>query len=870
MIPILYEPKESSFNHNGLGKLADCISCYVDEERNGQNEVILTFPITTKKSEFLQENGYQIKAKANDLDEANVYVIYKHDQDMSTGILTVRGISRAVSKLKGRSIKRLTIESKNGAQAMHMVRAAMDRDTDIEFYSDVATISSTEFEITNPLNCIGGSQGSLLQNWGGEIKHEPFKISLLKNRGRENVTTIRYGKNLAGLSIETDFDSLLTRIFPYADLQNSEGETERIWGTQVDSQYINNYDDIRTDLIQFTEEQGVTDLATLNKVASKYFTSLNPGIDLPKCTIKANISQIQESGRTEKFKDLRKIGLCDTVTVYYKRFDIKITAKVNKIRYNSLLEQVEEFSAGSEQYTFFQAQNNQITETLKQIPSKQYASSFIEVVTQIISGNDGGNVVWWPKNRPTDLFFIDTDDLETAKRVLRINKSGIGFSSNGWKPENFDTAWTMDGKFVADYIQLGTLMGILIKGCEFQTISDRAMIRIKDGRIDFINKEDGGTFGTITPAFQSGTDGLMIGIDEGDFLSIGMNPSSSASSPPIIEIPKESTHSKPILNLRGEINITGKLTVNGNNVTGGGSGGGVIPPELTTEQEKNAWQIWQFFKAKGWTEEAIAGMLGNMQSESGIMPDIDEISGGGGYGLVQWTPKSKLVNWCNEKGLDYRTLDAQCQRIQWEVENNVQWFANPQRPDLTDISFVQFTKLTDVKLAADYFIAFYEHPADPFQPIRQTQAQYWYDKLKNLSSGTDGWQNPVRSAYTVTQEWDDPDYWSGGAVGIHGGIDLASAGGAKVPIFAAYAGTVITRTTDSVGGNYIVIDHGNSYWSYYGHLDSFNVSQGQTVTNADQIGIMGSTGGSTGVHLHFEVWKGSQWNRINPRDVISF
>lgn len=866
MIPILYKPKETDFSHNGLGKLPDCISCFVEEERNGQNEVVLAFPITTKKSEYLQEVGYQIKAKANDLDEPNVYVIYKFDKDMSTGVLTVRGISRAVSKLKGRSIKRLVIEGKTGAQAMHMIRGAMDRDTDIDFFSDITTTSSSEFEITNPLNCIGGSQGSLLQNWGGEIKHEPFKISLLKSRGRENVTTIRYGKNLAGLSIETDFDSLLTRIFPYADLQNKEGETERIWGKQVDSQYINNYDDIRTDLIQFTEDQGVTDLATLDKVASKYFTSLNPGIDLPKCTIKANISQIQESSKTGKFEELRKIGLCDTVTIYYKRFDIKITAKVNKIRYNSLLEQVEEFTAGSEQYTFFQAQNNQITETLKQIPNKQYASTFIEVVTQIISGNDGGNVVWWPKNRPSDLFFIDTDDLETAKRVLRINKSGIGFSSTGWKG-NFDTAWTMDGKFVADFIQLGTLMGILIKGCEFQTISDRAMIRIKDGKIDFINKESGGTFGTITPVFQEGADGLMIGIDEGDFLSIGMNPNSSGTSLPIIEIPKESTHNKPLLNLRGDVDIVGKLTVNGNNVTGGGSGGGVTPPELTTEQEKNAWQIWQFFKAKGWSEQAIAGMLGNMESESGIIPDIDEHSGGGGYGLVQWTPKSKLVDWCTERGLDYRTLGAQCQRIQWEVENNVQWFENPQRPDLPYISFSQFTKLTDVKSAADYFIAFYEHPADPWQPIRQTQAQRWYDLLKNLSSGTEGWQNPVRSAYTITQEWDQIGWGTGE---IHGGIDVASAGGAKVPVYAAHAGTVITRTFDSTGGNYIVIDHGNGYWSYYGHLDSFNVTQGQTVTNATQIGVMGTTGLSTGVHLHFEVWQGSQWNRINPRDVINF
>lgn len=213
----------------------------------------------------------------------------------------------------------------------------------------------------------------------------------------------------------------------------------------------------------------------------------------------------------------------------------------------------------------------------------------------------------------------------------------------------------------------------------------------------------------------------------------------------VLQIPKESTMEEPKLNSKatwkhnGDLHITGKLFLNGKEITGNGSGGsgggGGIPPELTTDQEKNAWGIWRFFKNKGWTEQSIAGMLGNIQSESGIMPDIDELSGGGGYGLTQWTPKSKLVNWCNEHGLDHRTLDTQCRRIQWEMENNQQWFPNYERPDLSTISFRDFTKLSDVRLAAEYFIAFYEHPKYPNQPARAQQAQYWYDKLRNLKPG---------------------------------------------------------------------------------------------------------------------------------------
>ena len=112
---------------------------------------------------------------------------------------------------------------------------------------------------------------------------------------------------------------------------------------------------------------------------------------------------------------------------------------------------------------------------------------------------------------------------------------------------------------------------------------------------------------------------------------------------------------------------------------------------LTENREENARYIYKFFKAKGWTLNAIAGMLGNMQAESNIIADIDEKSGGGGYGLVQWTPKSKLVNWANQNGLDHRTVDTQCRRIQWELENNKQFSRTKAYP----MTFKEYVKSTE-------------------------------------------------------------------------------------------------------------------------------------------------------------------------------
>lgn len=87
----------------------------------------------------------------------------------------------------------------------------------------------------------------------------------------------------------------------------------------------------------------------------------------------------------------------------------------------------------------------------------------------------------------------------------------------------------------------------------------------------------------------------------------------------------------------------------------------------------------------------------------------------------------------------------------------------------------------------------------------------------------------------------------------HKGIDIASHSGG--PILAADSGTVIVASwLDNTGyGNRVVIDHGNGYRTLYAHLSKFNVVVGQTVKRGDVIGMMGSTGRSTGTHLHFEI-----------------
>ncbi|SFN20147.1 hypothetical protein SAMN05216516_103257 [Izhakiella capsodis] len=162
-------------------------------------------------------------------------------------------------------------------------------------------------------------------------------------------------------------------------------------------------------------------------------------------------------------------------------------------------------------------------------------------------------------------------------------------------------------------------------------------------------------------------------------------------------------------------------------------------------QKETATQIWSYLTSRGWTKESVAALLGNMQSESGIIADrwesdyVGNMSGG--YGLVQWTPASKYISWAQSSGLRYQDVISQCKRLEWEVVNNQQFY----HPSMT---FEQFTQSRQSpEYLADVFIRYYERPLNPNQPARQTQARYWFDLLNKLSPNVKTGETTMQCIY---------------------------------------------------------------------------------------------------------------------------
>ena len=136
-----------------------------------------------------------------------------------------------------------------------------------------------------------------------------------------------------------------------------------------------------------------------------------------------------------------------------------------------------------------------------------------------------------------------------------------------------------------------------------------------------------------------------------------------------------------------------------------------------------------------------------------------------------------------------------------------------------------------------------------------------------------GFACPLKSYSRISSEYGWRKNPVSGVNKLHAGIDFAAAGG--TPIYAAASGYVQVAGWSTGGyGNYVIIYHGkmsdgNAYSTLYAHMRSVATSAGKYVKQGELIGYVGTTGNSTGNHLHLEVWKGgSKANAVNPRSCI--
>lgn len=474
MNPVLYESTESTFETNGLGVLSDTISCQVVEERNGIFEITLEYPLTGIHYQEIKQRRI-IFVKPNPYEDPQPFRIYRITKPLS-GKITV--YAQHISyDLSGVPVSPFSSGSVTGALSGLKTNAAVTNP--FSFWTDKT--STGDFAVTAPTSTrtlLGGSDGSILDVFGGEYKFDRWTVRLYNNRGKNSGVSIRYGKNLMDLQQDENISNVVTGIYPY--WLSSEGEL-----TELPEKIVNapgTYDFTRISAIDFsgdfeeapTEEQ-------LRDRANDYISSNNVGVPTVSITV-----EFQPLEQTEEYKDialLERVNLCDTVNVEYSELGVSATAKCVKTTYDALKDKYISIELGDAKTNIADTIIQQQQE-INEKPSVSFLEQAVINATNWITGNKGGYVIFQRNadGQPYEILIMDTPDINTATKVWRWNNGGLGYSSNGYEGP-FATAITQDGAIVANFITTGTLQADLIKSGIIQSRDGRAYFNLDTGQI---------------------------------------------------------------------------------------------------------------------------------------------------------------------------------------------------------------------------------------------------------------------------------------------------------------------------------------------------------------------------------------------------
>ncbi|MBO6208525.1 MAG: phage tail protein [Lachnospiraceae bacterium] len=337
MIPILYDKTESSFTSNGIGRLSDALSCIVTEERNGQYELKMVYPIGGVHYAELTHSRV-IFAQPAERKANQAFRINKITKP-SNGKVTV--LAQHISyQLTSVPVSPFSADSAADALAGLGDNAA----SLCPFTMDTDIVSDSAFVLEEPTSirsAIGGMQGSILEIYGGELEWDMYNVHLLSARGQNRGKIINYGKNITSLQQEESIDKVITGIYPFYKGDEYVELTEKVITVQTAEVFP--YQRIQSlDMTKYFAD--VPTEAELRARAQEYVTKNTLGI--PRLTIKASF--VDEENHVP-------VNLCDTVTVYYAPLGISIQAKVVKLEYNVLLERYETMTIGAVQDSILDA-----------------------------------------------------------------------------------------------------------------------------------------------------------------------------------------------------------------------------------------------------------------------------------------------------------------------------------------------------------------------------------------------------------------------------------------------------------------------------------------------------------------------------------
>ena len=452
MKPILYESSEKQFTTNGIGTLADAISCTVVEERNGSYELEMEYPLGGVHYDEIRNNRI-ILAMPSDGQKTQPFRIFKITRPIG-GVVKIYAVHLSYD-LSGIPVAPFSANdcpsALNGLKSNSMIANPFEVWTDISGSGKYKQISPASFR-----SRLAGTDGSILDSFGkgAELEFDRLTVKVHQNRGRDNGVTIRYGKNLTDLKQQESIENVRTGVIAY--WYKEENNTQDVIVGEI--QYLENHADYPKENIHVldcsADFEKKPDKQQLNTRAKQYIKTNNIGV--PKVSIDVSFIQLWQTEEYKNIVSLERVSLCDTVHVVFDKLGVNAVAKVIKTEFDVLNERYIKITLGEARSSFGEAIREATKSTIQPLV-KSMVNIAVSNATANISGFSGyvtkvtdANGNW------AELVISDNADYQQARNVWRWSQGGLGFSSNGYAGP-YTTAITADGHINGAMITAGTI-----------------------------------------------------------------------------------------------------------------------------------------------------------------------------------------------------------------------------------------------------------------------------------------------------------------------------------------------------------------------------------------------------------------------------
>ena len=337
MIPILYDKTETAFTSNGIGRLRDCISCIVTEERNGIYECDFEYPVNGANYDLIQV-GRIVGVTHDESGDIQPFDIVSFTKPID-GIVTFHCVHvsyrQSYLSFTATNINSLAdaFTALNGATPSNPFTYTTDK-------SSTGYCGCMDGTLRTVRQALGGIEGSILDAYGGEYEWDRWQVKLWSARGQYRDFAIRYGVNMLDYNEEYDSSGCYSSCIPYW----TDGTTTVVGDKQTSGGVTPSGREqcIPLDVSEKFEDQPTK--AQVEAMGLQVMNSANPTI--PSQNITVSFVRLQDMGEFADFQNLLQCKLCDTIKVIFPDFNSSGTFKIVKTVWNVLTGRYDEMELG--------------------------------------------------------------------------------------------------------------------------------------------------------------------------------------------------------------------------------------------------------------------------------------------------------------------------------------------------------------------------------------------------------------------------------------------------------------------------------------------------------------------------------------------